>query len=450
YKKLYSHMNTWFLFMDRRRFMKTSNFQKWLMVILLAIGGGTIFKSMYLREVFYYPWNEFMGVNNTDSGLLMSWLGFVGIVSSSIAGVIIDKVNNTRLIISFTFLAVGVTTLWQSTAPGLATQYVIIGILSFLANGLFLVSMVRAPRLIGNASDQGKLFGFLESGRGIAGSAISAVAVAWFAMSATEVEGIGSVLHAYGFLYLALGVLMWFAMPRDNHNSASGEKKAKEKISVHDILAVMKVKEVWFAAFSIFATISFYQGSSYLVPYLSDVYGMTAEHAGIIGMIRAYVLAILIAPVVGLLADKVGSAIKVMNWLFIAGVIGVAMFLVIPQDPTMVWVLIGTLMIVGSINFALRGIMYAQIEEMKVPVRLTGTVMGIMATVGFSPEMFIHALFGYWLDAYKVQGYTYMFIFMGAMFALAVFTSLLLLRNAKTAFKKMDGEPANTFRTAAE
>ncbi|SUH01353.1 putative membrane protein [Salmonella enterica subsp. enterica] len=58
---------------------------------------------------------------------------------------------------------------------------------------------------------------------------------------------------------------------------------------------------------------------------------MTAEHAGIIGMIRAYVLAILIAPVVGLLADKVGSAIKVMNWLFIAGVIGVAMFL---GDPT--------------------------------------------------------------------------------------------------------------------
>ncbi|UQQ17279.1 MFS transporter [Salmonella sp. WGH-01] len=212
----------------------------------------------------------------------------------------------------------------------------------------------------------------------------------------------------------------------------------------------MKVKEVWFAAFSIFATISFYQGSSYLVPYLSDVYGMTAEHAGIIGMIRAYVLAILIAPVVGLLADKVGSAIKVMNWLFIAGVIGVAMFPVIPQDPAMVWVLIGTLMIVGSINFALRGIMYAQIEEMKVPVRLTGTVMGIMATVGFSPEMFIHALFGYWLDAYKVQGYTYMFIFMGAMFALAVFTSLLLLRNAKTAFKKMDGKPADTFRTAAE
>ena len=310
--------------------MKTSNFQKWLMVILLAIGGGTIFKSMYLREVFYYPRNEFMGVNNTDSGLLMSWLGFVGIVSSSIAGVIIDKVNNTRLIISFTFLAVGVTTLWQSTAPGLATQYVIIGILSFLANGLFLVSMVRATRLIGNASDRGSCL-------------VSGVRT-WYRWVSHLCRCRSMVRHVCNrsgrdwqcatcirLSLPALGVLMWFAMPRDNHNSASGEEKAKEKISVHDILAVMKVKEVWFAAFSIFATISFYQGSSYLVPYLSDVYGMTAEHAGIIGMIRAYVLAILIAPVVGLLADKVGSAIKVMNWLFIAGVIGVAMF---PGDPT--------------------------------------------------------------------------------------------------------------------
>ncbi|MDN4562891.1 hypothetical protein QTL91_24395, partial [Salmonella enterica subsp. enterica serovar Typhimurium] len=54
----------------------------------------------------------------------------------------------------------------NSTGSGYAVCHH--GILSFLANGLFLVSMVRATRLIGNASDQGKLFGFLESGRGIA------------------------------------------------------------------------------------------------------------------------------------------------------------------------------------------------------------------------------------------------------------------------------------------
>ena len=36
------------------------NRHKFLFFILLAVGGGTISKAMYLREVFYYPWNNFL------------------------------------------------------------------------------------------------------------------------------------------------------------------------------------------------------------------------------------------------------------------------------------------------------------------------------------------------------------------------------------------------------
>ena len=87
--------------------MQNSNFKKWFLVLLLAVGGGTIFKSMYLREVFYYPWNEFMGVDNTQSGILMSWLGLVGIIAGAIAGVIVDKINNTRLVITASYIVIG-------------------------------------------------------------------------------------------------------------------------------------------------------------------------------------------------------------------------------------------------------------------------------------------------------------------------------------------------------
>lgn len=45
--------------------------------------------------------------------------------------------NNTRLVISLTIVATGLVILWQSTAPGLSTQYIIVGILSFFANGFF-------------------------------------------------------------------------------------------------------------------------------------------------------------------------------------------------------------------------------------------------------------------------------------------------------------------------
>lgn len=422
--------------------MANSTFKKWFLVILLAIGGGTVFKSMYLREVFYYPWNEFMGVNNTESGLLMSWLGFVGIVAGSIAGVIVDKINNTRLVITLTFMGVGVVTLWQSTAPGLATQYVIIGLLSFLANDFFLVSMVKAVRLVGDSNDQGKLFGFLESGRGVAGSIISAIAVAIFSMAASEIDGIGTVLYCYGFLYIVLGVFMWIFLPKneDRNEEQASDKKEGEKISSKVFFKIIAIKEVWFGAIAIFATITCYQGTSYLVPYLTDAYGMSADQAGIVGMIRAYVLAIFAAPVIGIIVDKVKSSIKVMTYLFLFGTIGVGLFLVIPQNHNMVWPLIICLMAVGAITFALRGIMYAQIDEMKVPARITGTVTGILLTVGFSPEVFVHTIFGYWLDTYKMQGYNYMFIYMAVMFAIAICTSIMLYRSVRTSnpFKQIE------------
>ena len=167
---------------------------------------------------------------------------------------------------------------------------------------------------------------------------------------------------------------------------------------------------------------------------------MSADQAGIVGMIRAYVLAIFAAPVIGIIVDKVKSSIKVMTYLFLFGTIGVGLFLVIPQNHNMVWPLIICLMAVGAITFALRGIMYAQIDEMKVPARITGTVTGILLTVGFSPEVFVHTIFGYWLDTYKMQGYNYMFIYMAVMFAIAICTSIMLYRSVRTSnpFKQIE------------
>ena len=104
--------------------------------------------------------------------------------------------------------------------------------------------------------------------------------------------------------------------------------------------------------------------------------------------------------------------------------------------------LIIVLMIVGAVTFALRGIMYAQIEEMKVPAAITGTVSGFLLTVGFSPEAFQHIIFGYWLDTYKLDGYIYMFAYMAIMFAIAVFTSIYLYKSSRSGnpFAKLENE----------
>lgn len=87
---------------------------------------------------------------------------------------------------------------------------------------------------------------------------------------------------------------------------------------------------------------------------------------------------------------------------------------------------------------------------MKVFVCLIGIVMGIMVIVGFFLEMFIYVLFGYWFDVYKVQGYIYMFIFMGVMFVFVVFILFLFFCNVKMVFKKMDGKLVDIFWIVVE
>ena len=360
---------------------------KFLFFILLAIGGGTIFKAMYLREVFYYPWNQFFGFNNTESGIIMSWLGFVGIIAGAISGIIVDKFKNPKTILAFAYLAMGALAIWQSFKPTYNTMFVIVGCMSFVGNGLFLVSMTKIARLIAADNEQGRYFGFLESGRGIAGTILTLIAVSIVSYFESDSFSIGFILRFDACVYFALGVISYIYFP-----SGVGviEDAAPKKLS--DLLVMLKSVKLWLIALAVTATIFIYQAASYLVPFLSDAYAMEADTAAIIGMIRAYCLAFLIAPIAGVAADKLGSTLKLMGIFFVVGALICLSFIITPRTPSFMILAIVLVICIGAITFGLRGIMYAQVNEVGIPKQFTGTAMGILICIGFSPEAYVHLL----------------------------------------------------------
>ena len=48
-------------------------------------------------------------------------------------------------------------------------------------------------------------------------------------------------------------------------------------------------------------------------------------------------------------------------------------------------------------TYALRGLYFAIIEETKTPIQLTGTLVGIISVVGFTPDIFMSLFIGYML-----------------------------------------------------
>ena len=83
---------------------------------------------------------------------------------------------------------------------------------------------------------------------------------------------------------------------------------------------------------------------------------------------------------------------------------------------------------ISTMIFCLRGIYYALLEECQLPKRLTGTAVGIVSVIGYTPDIFLPLLVGYLLDTYT--GATGHHIYYGILSVIALlgFGAVLLLR----------------------
>ena len=61
-------------------------------------------------------------------------------------------------------------------------------------------------------------------------------------------------------------------------------------------------------------------------------------------------------------------------------------------------------------TYSLRGLYFAIIEETKTPIQMTGTLVGIISVVGFTPDIFMSLFTGYVLgENPTIVEYQYLF-----------------------------------------
>ena len=91
-----------------------------------------------------------------------------------------------------------------------------------------------------------------------------------------------------------------------------------------------------------------------------------------------------------------------------------------------------TLIILGSTLvgvYGIRGIYFALMQEAAVPIVATGTAVGIMSVVGFTPDVFMSPVMGYLLDTYPgAQGHQYVFLVL-AGFSIVGLSISVMFRN---------------------
>ena len=168
-------------------------------------------------------------------------------------------------------------------------------------------------------------------------------------------------------------------------------------------------------------------GTIYFTPYATTIYDLGDVWGGAIGNAK-YWLAAIAAISAGFVADRIGTA-KAVVGLFILMVSGFLLFAVVPGAPGLVPMLLINGTLLATAVFALRGIYYALLEQGGVPIALTGTAVGMVSIIGYTPDVLAPLVSGLVLDAWPgTEGFQILFLLIGSICLFGLFASVLIYR----------------------
>ncbi|MCO7123102.1 MFS transporter [Ihubacter massiliensis] len=291
-------------------------------------------------------------------------------------------------------------------------------------------AIIKATRQLGDSNVQGRLFGILESGRSLVPMLYCFGVIALFNFALTKV---GTEEKALNFGIVALcclmffsALLIWVAFKPEKREAASLKEQATV-VKWSEIKFVLRLPGVWLLALIIFSSYLVYICLSFITPYTTEIYGASTSTAAVLATIRTYGIGIFGAMIAGFIADKAGSTTKVIaiSFVLIAGLL--MSFFLAPVDKGFLWLVIVLMLLVAFVVFIPRGIYFAVIDEIGIPIKYTGAAVGVASFIGYSPDMFAYAVVGNWLDRYPgISGFHHAFVFMaGVSLAGFVFAAML-------------------------
>ena len=384
-----------------------------LSITLLILSGELIFLLPYvLARVFRPTFLEVFNLTNLELGSLFSIYGTVAILSYLYGGVISDKFQPKKLIaISLFFTAFGGTVL--STYPSYLMLQILWGYWGFTTVFLFWGAMIKATRVWGGSKNQGEAFGLLDGGRGLVAASMGTLGVVIFSMFLTnDIELASLVERKNAFRYVILfssfivfltGILIIVFMESSIESAVN-----KSASLIPNIKSVLKIQSVWLIMVIIIAAYVGYKVTDIYSLYASDVMNFDNLEAANIGSLQLYLRPI-VCLLIALFADK-KSYIHLIIIGFIIMLVGALVFSLGIVQVNMNYVFFFSLIVVATGTYAIRALYFSLMQEGRIPIVLTGTAVGVISVVGYTPDIFASPVIGYLLDTYPgIIGHQYVF-----------------------------------------
>lgn len=375
----------------------------WYFLVLLILAGESVFILPFiLSRVFRPTVLEVFGLDNLQLGLCFSVYGIVALLSYLFGGPLADKFPPRKLIaIALWMTALG--GLVYASFPSYTVLRMLYGYWGFTTIFLFWAPMIKAARVWGGSTSQGKAFGYLDGGRGLVGALFGTMGLLIFSifihseipeLTVSESRAaFKQVILVTSGLVTIVGLLVWFFMKFDQKN----EKEILiKKITISEIQEVLRLPSVWLLMIIILCAYVGYKITDVFSLYAQDVMLYDQVESAQVGTLLLFV-----RPVIGVLIGILADRSQITFWLFIGFVLsflGALIFAsgLISDSATILFFI--SILVVTTGVFAARSLYFAVMEKGQIPLVLTGTAVGIISLIGYTPDIFAGPAMGYLLE----------------------------------------------------
>jgi len=405
------------------------------LILGLILAGEAIFALPFHIARFFRPiMLEMFNLTATELGAAQGIYGIVAMICYFPGGFIADRYPVHKLIaLSLWMTALG--GLFMATLPNYPELILLNGFFGLTTIILFWGALIRATREWGGHQEQGLAFGILEGGRGLLAVVLASIAVLVFQYSfpmgyesATFLEKtkvFRAVIYGYTLITALIGIYIWFAFASfSKHKDEVKTVKRWNSISIN-IKEIFSYPSVWLQSLIIVCAYVGYKGFDNYTLFAVDVYGYNEIEAAKLVTLGSWIRPFA-AIIAGLLADRF-HVVKMLSVCFFMLLVADMYFAFAAPMLNISWVFIGNVLVTCIAIFGLRGLYFAIYEEAKMPVAITGSAVGLVSVIGFTPDIFVLFVAGLLIDhSPGLLGHQHFFMFLSSFAVVGLVASIAL------------------------
>jgi sugar phosphate permease len=405
------------------------------LLTLIVAGESAFLLPFVLPRIFRPAILDVFGLTNLDLGIAFSVYGIVAMAAYFLGGPLADRFS-PRKMLATALLATAACGLVLLAEPAFELMVALYAAWGVTTIALFWAPLIKATRDWGGTDTQGTAFGLLDGGRGLLAALAASFLVAVLGTilpanpdTATVDQRARALMLLITLLCVftaAAALLVWFALP----SRTSAGSGSDHRFNFKAILRVYRLPTVRLQALIILCAYVGFKATDDFSLYAHEVLGVDEVDAAAAGTLSLWIRPIA-AVSAGFIADRFGSArMTLLSFVLLAtGSLMLASGL-IKTGMTIPFLLT---IVTGSLGiFALRGLYYAIMKEGRVPLAFTGSAVGLVSLIGYTPDVFMGPLMGFLLDTSPgATGHQHVFMVVSGFAVMGIIASRMFSRSAE-------------------